>query len=47
MRVKEARGHSALRTTMDYTHLAKEHLRALVEYDADEARERLRELASS
>ncbi len=29
--VKEALGHSDLRTTMDYTHLAKEHLRALVE----------------
>jgi integrase len=29
--VKEALGHSDLRTTMGYTHLAKEHLRALVE----------------
>lgn len=29
--VKEAMGHSDLRTTMGYTHLAKEHLRALVE----------------
>ncbi|MEX2280996.1 MAG: tyrosine-type recombinase/integrase [Gemmatimonadota bacterium] len=28
--VKEAMGHSDLRTTMGYTHLAKEHLRALV-----------------
>lgn len=29
--VKEAVGHADLRTTMGYTHLAKEHLRALVE----------------
>lgn len=29
--VKEAVGHSDLRTTMAYTHLVKEHLRALVE----------------
>ena len=29
--VKEAMGHSDLRTTMGYTHLAKEHLSALVE----------------
>lgn len=29
--VKEALGHSDLRTTMGYTHLAKEHLRSLVE----------------
>lgn len=29
--VKEAMGHSDLRVTMGYTHLAKEHLRALVE----------------
>ncbi len=29
--VKEALGHSDLRITMDYTHLAKEHLRSLVE----------------
>jgi integrase/recombinase XerD len=29
--VKEAMGHADLRTTMGYTHLAKEHLRALVE----------------
>jgi site-specific recombinase XerD len=28
--VKEAMGHSDLRTTMGYTHLAKEHLNALV-----------------
>jgi site-specific recombinase XerD len=28
--VKEALGHADLRTTMGYTHLAKEHLRALV-----------------
>lgn len=29
--VKEAMGHSDLRTTMTYTHLAREHLRSLVE----------------
>lgn len=29
--VKEALGHADLRTTMGYTHLAREHLRALVE----------------
>lgn len=29
--VKEAMGHADLRTTMGYTHLAKEHLLALVE----------------
>lgn len=29
--VKEAMGHSDLRTTMGYTHLAKHHLRSLVE----------------
>jgi integrase len=29
--VKEAVGHSDLRTTMGYTHLAREHLRALVD----------------
>jgi len=29
--VKEAMGHSDIRTTMGYTHLAKEHLRALVD----------------
>ena len=29
--VKEAVGHSALATTMGYTHLAREHLRALVD----------------
>jgi integrase len=31
--VKEALGHSDLRITMDYTHLAREHLRSLVEDD--------------
>jgi site-specific recombinase XerC len=29
--VREAVGHSDLRTTMGYTHLAREHLRSLVE----------------
>ncbi|HUK20581.1 MAG TPA: tyrosine-type recombinase/integrase [Gemmatimonadales bacterium] len=32
--VKEAVGHSDLRTTMGYTHLAREHLRALVDTPA-------------
>lgn len=31
--VKEALGHSDLRTTMGYTHLAREHLRSLVEHE--------------
>lgn len=31
VKVKEALGHSALATTMRYTHLAKEHLRSLVD----------------
>ena len=31
MLVKEAMGHSAIQTTMGYTHLAREHLRSLVE----------------
>ena len=30
MLVREALGHSDLRTTMSYTHLAREHLRDLV-----------------
>ena len=29
--MKEAVGHSDLRTTMAYTHLAREHLRSLVD----------------
>ena len=29
--VKEAVGHADLQTTMKYTHLAKEHLRSLVD----------------
>ena len=41
--VKEAVGHSDLRTTMLYTHLAKEHLRSLVEQEPQ--REELRDLA--
>ena len=41
--VKEALGHADLATTMGYTHLAKEHLRALVEQEPD--REQLRDLA--
>jgi site-specific recombinase XerD len=39
--VKEAVGHADLRTTMAYTHLAREHLRGLVdEPPAEEARNR-------
>ncbi len=41
--VKEAVGHSDLRTTMAYTHLAREHLRGLVEQEPK--REELRDLA--
>ena len=41
--VKEAMGHADLATTMGYTHLAKEHLRALVEQELK--REELRGLA--
>lgn len=41
--VKEAMGHSDLRVTMGYTHLAREHLRALVDEPGDD-RERLKEL---
>ena len=42
MHVKEALGHADLATTMGYTHLAKEHLRALVEQEPE--REELRDL---
>ena len=45
MHVKEAMGHADLATTMGYTHLAKEHLRALVEQEPK--REELRDLAST
>ncbi len=41
--VKEAVGHADLRTTMQYTHLAREHLRPLV--DQEPKREELRDLA--
>ncbi len=41
--VKEAMGHADLATTMGYTHLAKEHLRSLVEQEPK--REELRDLA--
>ena len=41
--VKEAVGHADLRTTMAYTHLAREHPRSLVEQEAK--REELRDLA--
>ena len=40
--VKEAMGHASLQTTMGYTHLAKEHLRALV----DDPRTHLRQLGT-
>ncbi|MEO2169632.1 MAG: tyrosine-type recombinase/integrase [bacterium] len=36
VKVKEALGHADLRTTMGYTHLAREHLRSLVE-EADDS----------
>ncbi len=39
--VKEAVGHANLQTTMKYTHLAKEHLRSLVDDSPKEQRERL------
>jgi integrase len=42
--VREAMGHADLRTTLGYSHLAKEHLRALV--DPEPERERLKELGS-
>ncbi len=41
--VKEPMGHADLATTMGYTHLAKEHLRALVEQEPK--RDELRDLA--
>jgi site-specific recombinase XerD len=44
-KVKEAVGHADLRTTMQYTHLAREHLRSLVEDPDEEARERRQDLA--
>jgi site-specific recombinase XerD len=37
--VKEAVGHSDLRTTMGYTHLAREHLRSLVEEGGKEGKD--------
>ena len=37
--VKEAVGHADLRTTMAYTHLSREHLRALVSGSEDGPRE--------
>lgn len=44
VKVKEAVGHASLSTTMGYTHLAREHLRSLVDDPASE-REHLKELA--
>jgi site-specific recombinase XerD len=38
--VKEAVGHSDLRTTMAYTHLAREHLRSLVDAPVTQALDR-------
>lgn len=40
--IKGAVGHADLRTTMGYTHLAREHLRCLT---AEAGREALRDLA--
>jgi site-specific recombinase XerD len=45
VKVKEAVGHSDLRTTMSYTHLAREHLRSLVA-EEEPGREALKELGS-
>lgn len=42
--VKEALGHSDLRTTMAYTHLSRKHLRSLV--DEEPQRERLKDLGT-
>jgi site-specific recombinase XerD len=39
VKVKEAMGHSDLRTTMGYTHLAREHLKDLVDSTATAKRE--------
>lgn len=42
--VKEALGHADLKTTMRYTHLAREHLRSLVKEPEKSEREELREI---
>jgi len=44
--VKEAVGHSDLKTTMGYTHLAKEHLRALVDEEPEASKEELKALGT-
>lgn len=44
--VQEAMGHSTVRVTEQYTHLARTHLKALVEDDSHPEREALRELGS-
>lgn len=41
--VKEAVGHADLKTTMRYTHLAREHLRSLVPEEEKDPREEMRE----
>jgi site-specific recombinase XerD len=43
--VREAMGHADLRTTLGYSHLAKEHLRALVDENRP-ARDAFRTLGS-
>jgi site-specific recombinase XerD len=45
--VKEAVGHSDLRTTMAYTHLAREHLQALVNTSSADSRARRRRQESN
>ena len=40
VKVKEAMGHSDLRTTMGYTHLAREHLKDLVSQTPEASAER-------
>ncbi|MEN8375347.1 MAG: hypothetical protein ABFS34_07855 [Gemmatimonadota bacterium] len=44
MTTPTALGHADIRTTLGYTHLAKEHLRALIDEDGD-VHNPLRELA--
>lgn len=43
--VKEAMGHASLQTTMGYTHLAREHLRSLVDQDDGDEKAAARKLA--
>ncbi len=38
MKVQQVLGHSSIQTTMKYTHLVKDHLRALVEDGIEDMR---------